>query len=254
MSLTAQIAVINAERPNREHAAPGEFHHTVVPRTMCMTGFFVQFAFPAMFLLLNHFGHADLLDGKFVPDETGRRVSIVMLGGSALCMLVGWLWWGVLAALNARHKARWAVSPMYVPLTYFAIAVAATGAGLSERWLGDNVIYARACALAFAVIMYFSNLGTYRRTAESLGAPTKYFSRLIAIPWVMGAACGVFSWFSRFLAPQALLAFVIGIQLVQGLYGLTWYQAMSGLDRACAGTRMVRQDDQEFAKFLKLAR
>ena len=65
---------------------------------------------------------------------------------------------------------------------------------------------------------------------------------------------GVFGWFSRFLAPQALLAFVIGIQLVQGLYGLTWYQAMSGLDRACAGTRMVRQDDQEFAKFLKLAR
>ena len=254
LSLTAQIAIINADRPNRDHATPGQHRATVVPRAVCVTGFFLAFAFPAVFLLLNHFGHADLIDGRFQPDETARRIFIVLLGGAAACMLIGWLWWSVAAALNARHRARWAASPFYVPLTYFALAAAAIGAGMSSHRLGDNAVYVKACALAFGVVMYFSTLSTYRRTAQSVGAPTKYFTRLIVVPWVLAAAVGVFAWFSRFLAPQAMIGFVLGLMFVQGLYGLTMYQAMLGIDRACVGTRMVHQDDQEFAKFLKLAR
>jgi hypothetical protein len=257
-SLTAQIAIINAERPDRQHAEAGEFHQTMVPRAVCVTGFFLAFAFPAVFLLLNHQGHADLIDGRFHPDETAKRVSLVLLGGAALCMLVGWLWWGVTAALNARHRARWALSPLYVPLTYFGVAAVAIGAGLSPRWLHENSIYAKACALALGVVMYFSTLSTFRRTAQSVNASTKYFTRLIVVPWVTLAAVGVFVWFTHNLPATAqttpYMGLVLGLMLVQGLYGLTMYQAMLDLDRACVGTRMLHNDDQEFAKFLKLAR
>jgi hypothetical protein len=56
------------------------------------------------------------------------------------------------------------------------------------------------------------------------------------------------------VAGQVLLGVFVLAQLVQGLYGLTMYQAMASMDRACVGTRMMRQDDQEFAKFLKRGR
>ena len=102
--------------------------------------------------------------------------------------------------------------------------------------------------------MYFSTLSTYRRTAEAVGAETKHFTRLIIVPWVMAAGGGVFVWFSHYLPPKAQIAGVLLLMLVQGLYGLTMYQAMLGIDRACKGTRMLHGDDQEFAKFLKLAR
>ena len=39
----------------------GEFEHfgTVMPRAICVSGFFVGFATPALFLMLNQRGHAD---------------------------------------------------------------------------------------------------------------------------------------------------------------------------------------------------
>jgi hypothetical protein len=250
----SQITAMSQAHQREQDRVSDRRYGTVVPRVICVTGFFLAFAFPAMFLWLNQAGHADLVDGTFEPDEMARRIAIVMLGGAAFCMLVGWLWWGVAAAVNARRVARWSVSPWYVPLTYLAVATAAIAAGYAERWLGENVVYARAIALAFAVMMYFSTLSTYRTTSQSLGATTKYFSRLIVVPWVVAAFVGVFAFFSEFLPSQAILGAYVALQLVQGLYGLTMYQAMAAVDRASVGTRMLQQDDQEFAKFLKLAR
>jgi hypothetical protein len=254
LTATAQIARIADALPDRSHAEAGGYHSSFVPRAICVTGFFLIFAFPAMVLYLNHLGHAELVDSKFEPDEFAKRISIVMLAGGAMCMLLGWLWWGVAAALNARHRAKWAVSPWYVPATYLCVAVLTVGATLSPKWVDEFAIYVRACALALAVMMYFSTLSTYRRTAQSVGASTSYFTRLIVTPWVVAIGAAVTAWFWKYLPPQAVVGAFVALQLVAGLYGLTMYQAMAGLDRACAGTRMMHQDDQEFAKFLKLAR
>lgn len=250
-TITTQIRMIADAMPKRQHAAAGEYHAVMVPRTITVTGFFLNFASPAVFVLLNHTGHNPLIDGRFEPDEYAKRMLAVLIVGAAVCQLVGWLWWGVAAALNARHHARWAVSPWYVPVTYLAVAVVAIGVSVSEKYLGDNVIYARACGLAFAVLMYFNTLSNYRTMAESVGAPTKHFTRLIVVPWFVAIAVGVFAWFSSYLPTQALLGFGVGLMLVHGLYGLTMYQAMLSVDRASSGTRLMRQDDQEFAKFLK---
>ncbi len=250
-TVTQQIRAIAAEMPVRQHKQAGEFRAVVVPRAITVTGFFLFFSFPAAFLYLNHIGHAPLMFGAFEPDEFAKRISVVMIGGGAVCMLVGWLWWGIAAALNSRHQAKWSVSPWYVPLTYFAVGGAAVLAGMSPRWLGDQAIYAKACALAFGIVMFFSTLGTYRTTAEAVGSETKFWTRLIAVPWVVFAAGGVVWWFWHYLPTQAILGAYVALQLIQGLYGLWMYQAMHAFDKACAGTRQMRQDHQEFAKFFK---
>lgn len=227
---------------------------TMMPRAICVSGFFVGFALPAVFLVLHQRGHADLIDGRFHPDEFARRVLTVAVVGGAICMLVGWLWWSVAASLNARNRARWGVSPWYVPTTYLAVGVAAAIGWRAEQWLGDEAVWLRAACLLFAVVMYFATLTEYRRLAQAVGSPTKFFSRLISVPWMVAVVAVVFVAVYRYLPSRGLLIGFLVAQLVQGMYGLTMYQAMDWVDRSTIGTHMSHDEGQEFAKFLKAAR
>ncbi|MEY4338648.1 MAG: hypothetical protein RLZ14_498 [Actinomycetota bacterium] len=227
---------------------------TVMPRAICVSGFFVGFAAPAVFLMLNQRGHADLINGRFHPDEFARRVLTVTLVGGAVCMLVGWLWWSVAASLNARRTAKWSVSPFYVPSTYAAVAVAALIGWKAEQWVGGRVAWVRAAALLFALVMYFATLTEYRRLAHAVGSSTRHFTRLIVVPWAAAAVAVVFVAVYRYLPSRGLLVGFLMAQLVQGVYGLTMYRAMDGVDRSTAGTRMTHHEGQDFTKFLKAAR
>lgn len=254
VSATQQIRVMASQLAGREQRKlvdEGQHHAVMVPRAITVAGFFLGFVFPAVFLYLNKSDHAPLVDGAFEPDEFATRVSVVLLGGGAICMLVGWLWWGVMASLNAARKAKWALSPWFVPLTYVGVAVAALAAGTAKMWLGDAAIYAWACAAAFGVMMYFNTLSTFKKSAEGVGADGRYWGRLIVWPWITSAAAGILAWFWHYLPPQAVLGAVVAAQLIHGLYGLWMYQAMLSFDRGCAGTRQMRQDNQDFAKFFK---
>ena len=64
----------------------------------------------------------------------------------------------------------------------------------------------------------------------------------------------VFAAVYRYLPSRGLLIGFLVAQLVQGLYGLTMYQAMDAVDRATAGTHMSHGEGQDFAKFLKPSR
>ena len=179
----------------------------------------------------------------------------MVLGGAAFCLLLGWFWWGITAAVNARKRTRWAVSPTWLPVSYLLVAMAAGGAAVSKHWLDHDVKYAYVGAGAFALCVYFATLGTYSKTAAAVGSESKYFTRLIVIPWVVLAMAGVVAFFSSFLSAQVRLALYLVLELVQGVYGLTMYQAMAAFDRACAGTRLTRADDDEAIKhFLKIPR
>lgn len=257
LTATAQIRAIAAEMPVREQREAGGHHLVMIPRVITLTGFFLFFAMPAVVLWLNRKGHAPLVDGVFEPDEYASRLLTVLLVGALVCQLGGWLWWGVAAAMNAQNKARWSVSPWYVPLTYLAVAVVLIVARFANQWMLDQpqlmsyADFAAYAAIAFAVIMYFSTLGTFRRSAQGVGGETRYWTRLIATPWVIAVAGGVVAWFWAYLPTQAVLGSYIALQLLQGLYGLWMYQAMTSFDRACAGTRQMHQDSQDFAKFFK---
>ncbi len=234
----------------------GEFEHfgTVMPRAICVSGFFVGFATPALFLMLNQRGHADLIDGRFHPDEFATRVLTVTLVGAAVSMFVGWLWWSVAASLNARRTAKWSVSPFYVPATYAAVGAAALVGWKAEDWVGDRVVWVRAAAFLFGLVMYFATLGEYRRLAQAVGSSPRYFNRLIGWPWIVAVVAVVFFAVYRYLPSRGLLIGFLVAQLVQGVYGLTMYQAMDAVDRATAGTRMNHREGQDFAKFLKPSR
>ena len=235
---------------------PARVHSTVAPRSLTITGFFLAFAYPAVFLALNDWGHI-VFDGNNHAhlDERARRITYVVLGGAAFCLLLGWFWWGITAAVNARKRTRWAVSPTWLPVSYLLVAMAAGGAAVSKHWLDHDVKYAYVGAGAFALCVYFATLGTYSKTAAAVGSESKYFTRLIVIPWVVLAMAGVVAFFSSFLSAQVRLALYLVLELVQGVYGLTMYQAMAAFDRACAGTRLTRADDDEAIKhFLKIPR
>ncbi|MFZ4720310.1 MAG: hypothetical protein ACOYMR_12855 [Ilumatobacteraceae bacterium] len=257
LTATAQIRAIAADMPVREERETGAHHMVMVPRVITLTGFFLFFAIPAIVLILNQQGHVPLMDGVFEPDEYAKRLLSVLVIGAVVCQLGGWLWWGVAASLNAQNVARWSVSPWYVPLTYLAVAAVAIVSRVVYGWLQQNpkyedyAIIAPACAAGFAVIMYFSTLGTFRRSAQGIGDETKYWTRLIVWPWLMAIAGGVTAWFWAYLPTQAVLGTYVAVQLFQGLYGLWMYQAMTSFDRACTGTRQMRQDSQDFAKFFK---
>ena len=195
------------------------------------------------------------MDGSFEPDEFAKRISLVMIGGGVLCMLFGWLWWGIAAALNARApRASGRCRRWYVPLTYFAVGGAAVLAGMSPRWLDDQAIYARACALAFGVVMFFSTLGTYRthRGGGGLGDEVLHAPHRRAVG---GVRCRRrVWWFWHYLPTQAILGAYVGAAVGAGpVRAVDVSGDARRSTRPCAGTRQMRQDDQEFAKFFKPA-
>lgn len=227
---------------------------TLVPRTLTVAGFFLLFTFPAVALLLNDGGHLTYRHRVVHMDDKAHRIIAVMLAGAAGCLLVGWLWWSVAAALNARRRSRWAVSPFFVPVTYVLYAMLGVIAAMSKQVLGDNWFYGQAGALAVAVVIYFSTLGAYSKTAQGVGSPSTYFTRLIVIPWATFAGSMVALFFAKYLSEEARLIVFLLFVLVQGIYGLTMYQAMSHFDRACAGRRLGHDDPDAVANFLKFAR
>lgn len=227
---------------------------TMVPRTLTVAGFFLLFTFPAVALMLNDGGHLTYKNRVVHMDPKAHRIIGVILAGAAACLLVGWLWWAVAAALNARRRSRWAVSPFFVPITYVLYAMLGVIAALSKQVLGDNWFYGQAGALAAAVVIYFSTLGAYSKTAQGIGSPSTYFTRLIVIPWATFAGSLVALFFAKYLSEEARLIVFLLFVLVQGVYGLTMYQAMSHFDRSCAGRRLGHDDPDALANFLKFAR
>jgi biotin transporter BioY len=251
---SAPPSTLDAPMNPRRDEQEVRLHETMVPRTLTVAGFFILFAFPAVALLLNDGKHLTYRHRVVHMDDKAHRIILVLLVGAAGCLLVGWLWWSVAAALNARKRSRWAVSPFFVPVTYVLYAMLALIAGLSKEVLGDNWFYGEAGALAVAVIIYFSTLGAYSKTAQGVGSPSTYFTRLIVIPWAAFAGSLVALFFARYLSEEARLIVFLLFVLVQGVYGLTMFQAMSHFDRACAGTRMAHDDPDAVANFLKFAR
>ncbi|MEI8239722.1 MAG: hypothetical protein WCI22_09895 [Actinomycetota bacterium] len=235
----------------REELQVHHLHGTMVPRTLTVTGFFLLFAFPSVALLLNDGGHLTYRHHVVHLDARAHRIVTVMLVGAAGCLLVGWLWWAVAASLNARKRSRWAVSPLFVPATYVLYAMLAIIAGLSKEVLGANHMYGWLGALGGAVIIYFSTLGAYSKTAQGVGSPSAYFTRLIVIPWATFAGSLVALFFARYLSEETRLIVFLLFVLVQGVYGLTMYQAMINFDRACSGRRLGHDDPDAVANFLK---
>jgi hypothetical protein len=177
------------------------------------------------------------------------------------CFCLGWCWWTAAAALNARNKAKYAISPIFGPF-----AIATTGACL---YLLPRALDARADAAdgeqwkltalcvglcVVPMIAYFSTVGTFSRTADAIGASRRPWFVIIGMPWVMG---GLFL-FSRFFTTAVgdgywTVTGVIGLVLVGG-YVLALYLAMTSFDRTCAGRHMSHHDRAAPEQFMARAK
>lgn len=227
----------------------GSNHHTLIPRLMVVTAMLAALGFPLFLGLLFRQGHFDVEGKDWFFDERGRQLATSGLSAIVGCFCLGWCWWTAAASLNARNKARYAVSPFFGP-----IAIATTGACLyllpralsarEDAASGDRLELTVLCVAlcVVPVVAYFATVGTFSRTAGAIGASRRPWLVIIGLPWVM-VALNLFSRFFTTAVGDSYLKVTGLVNLVLiGGYVLALYFAMTSFDRTCAGRHMAHVD------------
>lgn len=227
----------------------GSSHHTLLPRLMVVTSMVAALGFPLFLGMLYREGHFDIVGKDWYFDDRGRELATSGLSAIVGCFCLGWCWWTASAALNARNKARYAVSPLFGPL-----AIATTGACLyllpraltaREEAASDERLKLLLLCIALCivpVVAYFSTVGTFSRTAGAIGASRRPWLVIIGLPWVM-LGLNLFSRFFTTAVGDSYLTVTGLVNLVLiGGYVLALYFAMTTFDRTCAGRHMSHDD------------
>ncbi|MEI7548793.1 MAG: hypothetical protein WCK21_12180, partial [Actinomycetota bacterium] len=229
------------------------FHHTTTPRAMVVASFLLGLSMPAWVMLLERKGHVAIAGRDSTADPEGRRMIAALLIGMVGAYALGWLWWSAAAAANASNRTRHSMSPLLAPIGYFVIV----GVGALAPIIDDAVRpefrpLVVAVGVLIAVIAHFGVLRAYRHSAEAIGAPTGPWTRVIAIPWMALAFSFLLAFFGQVLS-KASFAVVLGTAwvLLYLAYSVSFYQAMAGFDRACAGRQLSHADVDGLPEFLK---
>jgi hypothetical protein len=199
-------------------------HHTVTPRVLCVLGYFASLPVGILY------GAALANDA----DEHQQRVLVAAIWICSAAYGLGWLWWCVAAALNARKTTLMGVSPFTAPAF---VLVALVGVRFSLQhpdaagWVAIGL-----------VLGYLWVLNGYRTTAKLLLATSDHFARLMWLPVVIGLSSSAASLL-RNVSPLwggvgVLTLYSLGVTY----YGLTINRAMSSFDRA-ATRKADRRDD-----------
>jgi hypothetical protein len=122
-------------------------------------------------------------DSQSTASTTPRAVGAIAL--IAACMYVlGWLWWGIAAALNARAVTWKAVAWWTAPVSYLlAIAVLA-----APRLIDDPSRRDAVAMLSWFVAwgLHLWVLSQFRRTADEIRSNRRHFTRLMWLPLLCG--------------------------------------------------------------------
>jgi hypothetical protein len=254
---TAPMPIAKAAEKARRDAESNSLYHTLVPRMMVITALLAALGFPLLLGMLVYQGHLDIEGNNWFFDDRGRYLATAGAVAVALCYGLGWFWWGVAAALNARLRSRYVVTPFFVPFTLVLIGASAYFVprllhGRSGGTDADNNRLIVAISLVvLAYIAHFGSLSAYRRAAGAVGGTQRPWTFIIALPWV----CIGLNLLARFFTTAAGDSFLTVIGVVNmgfiGMYVLGTYQALSSFDRACAGRHMAHSDRNELPDFLK---
>jgi len=235
----------------------GSLHHTLLPRTMVIAGLLAALGAPLVAFVLERQGHLRLDASDWYFDDRGRSVATAVVVAVVSCAVLGWLWWTTAAALNARKKARYTVSPVFAPSLivvmsacgYFLVGTVQTDA------FGDaepaRKTMTRTALIAVIVLCHFMILEAYRRAAGVIGASQRTWLLVILLPWATLAANGLAQFFAQAVGDSYLKVSAIGNMFVCGVQVLALYQAMSSFDKACSGRHMAHDDRGELPEFLK---
>jgi len=235
----------------------GSLHHTLLPRTIVIAALLAALGSPLVGFVLEQQGHLKLDGTNWYFDDRGRTVATAVVAAVVSCSVLGWLWWTTAAALNARKRARYTVSPWFAPLLILLMSgcgvllvrTAQTNAyNDAERTRKLMVI---AALVVIAVVSHFLILEAYRRAAGVIGGSQRAWLLVILLPWVTLAANLLAQFFARTVGDSYLKAIALGNMFVVGAQVLALYQAMSSFDRACSGRHMAHNERGELPDFLR---
>ncbi len=261
-ALVAEPAVVVGRSRSRivvgfNKSDDGSLHHTVLPRTMVIAALLAALGSPLVAFVLERQGHlvVDGTDWQF--DDHGRSIATAAVVAVIACAVLGWLWWTTAAALNARKKARYTVSPIFAPLlilvmfgctVLLVVTLRTDSFGDDERTRKAVVI---AALIVIAVVSHFAILEAYRRAARGIGGSQRPWSFVILLPWATLAANLLAQFFARTVGASYSKVTALGNMFVFGVLVLALYQAMSSFDRACSGRHMAHNDRGELPDFLR---
>ena len=235
----------------------GSLHHTLLPRTMVIAALLAALGSPLVAFVLERQGHLELDGTDWYFDQRGRSVATAVLVAVVACSVLGWLWWTTAAALNARKRARYTVSPIFAPLLILLMsgcAVLLVGTLQTDRF-GDDERARRALVvtalIVIVVVSHFLILEAYRRAARAIGGSQRPWLFVILLPWATLAANLLAQFFARTVDASYLGVSALGNMFVCGVQVLALYQAMSSFDRACSGRHMAHNDRGELPDFLR---
>lgn len=248
----ANVLVDRLQRPAPEPEAAVRHFHTWLPRQMVALGLFGVLLMPVALYFLDDDDHIEFAKGRLVVDTVGREsLRIVVLVGLASA-LVGWLLWTIAAAVNARGKSRWSISPLSVPMAYIFIAGLVVGAaGFTENFTNKYSTAAIIIVASIGVISHLGVLAAFRRAAVAIGAPDAPWTRVMMLPCAIGLITGLGAFFTEALAsPASYTAFSGLTYLLTLLMVGSWVRAMVSFDRACVGTHLTHES-MEIPAFLR---
>ncbi len=199
-------------------------HHTVTPRVLCVCGYFASLPVAVLYA-----GERERGD-----DVHSQRVLVAVLLVCSAAYGLGWLWWTVAAALNARKTTLMGVSALTAPV-YALLAVVGIRYAVQHPDAAGWVMMG-------ILLGYLWVLNGFRTTAKLLVAPSEHFARLMWLPLVVGvssSAAALLRYGSPVWGGVAVLTlYSLGVTY----YGITINRAMSSFDRAAA-RKAERRDD-----------
>lgn len=249
------MAIAVADRMQRPIAAPEEtvrHFHTWLPRQMVTLGLYGVLLGPIALYFLDDDDHIGYAKGRLVVDPVGQEsLRVVATAGLGLA-LVGWLLWTITAALNARGKSRWSISPLSVPMAYvFVVGLAVGASAFTENFTNKYTGPAIVIVASVGVICHLGVLAAFRRAAVAIGAPDTPWTHVMVLPCGIGLIAAFGSFFTQAISSQAsYLAFsglTFGLSL---LMVASWVRAMVSFDRACVGRQMTHEN-MEIPAFLR---
>ncbi|MCE9622854.1 MAG: hypothetical protein K8R99_10955 [Actinomycetia bacterium] len=226
--------------------------HTWLPRQMVTVGLYGGLLTPVGLYFLDDNDHIGFANGRVVVDPVGQEsMRVVTLVASGL-VFVGWLLWTITAALNARGKSRWSISPLSLPMAYVFIAGLAVGASaFTENFTNKYAGPAVAIVLIVGVICHLGVLAAFRRAAVAIGAPDTPWTHVMVLPLAIGLISTLGAFFTQAISSQASYLAFSGLTFLLSLLMIaSWVRAMATFDRSCVGRQMTHEN-MEIPAFLR---
>ena len=250
----ANATIERGQRPGFAPAAAERVRHfhTWLPRQMVAVGLFGVVLLPVALYFLDDDDHIGFADGRFVVDSIGRESLRVVVGAGLGSALVGWLLWTVAAALNARSKSRWSISPYSLPMAYVFVGGLAIGAAaFTENFTNKYSIPATFVVAGVGLICHLGVFAAFRRAAVAIGAPDTPWTRAMVLPSVIALVAGLGAFFTQAIASPTNFLVFSGLTFALTLLMVaSWVQAMSSFDRSCVG-RQMSHETMEIPAFLR---